>query len=180
MKRVLLSYLIFALTLGLFSSCKNEKGTPKKDSGEKEIVETDPNFYVSVLMKSSTQETIRLFYVNLGDESYSEEHSLKLTLNPSETYQEVKFKMEEIPEKFRIDFGDSENDGSMEIDRVVLENEGKMISVGFEVLDRYFKPNIYMEVDGSLVNRKTIDGRYDPFMESRDLLHQQILIDFIQ
>lgn len=164
----------------MFNSCKNDKEGQKKESEKEETTQSDPNFYINLYLKTSVQETIRVFYINLGDESYAEERSLKQILLPSEGYQEVKFKMDEIPEKFRIDFGDSENEGDLEIDRIELENEGKIIPIGFEVINRYFKPNIYMEVNGSLVRRKTIDGRYDPFMESRDLLHQQILLDFLQ
>lgn len=173
-------YLILLTIFVLGTSCKQKREEIHSNTPNSEESKRDYNFYVSVFIKSSVSETIRLYYIGLDDSSYSEDRSLKLALTPSDTFQELKFTMEEIPEKFRIDLGDSANEGLMEIDKVILANEGKTISVGWEVLERYFKPNIYMKVNIASINRIKVDGRYDPFMESRDLLHQQILIDFIQ
>ena len=76
------------------------------------------------------------------------------------------------------DFGENKIETPVKINSIELKYNSDSIVIDALVLEHFFHPNIYLEKGDSGYLRKTLNGRYDPFLVSTPLLEKKIELEF--
>lgn len=168
----------------IFIGCKNNQ---QHNSGEQphlaksEEVIHDDLFKVVLDVTISEDDLLQLFYVDdMPEGAFSAEKRLAYNIKGQATSQKIKFTLPKkvFPYKLRLDFGENKIETSVKINLIELKHNSDSIVIDALVLERFFHPNIYLEKGDSGYLRKTLNGRYDPFLVSTPLLEKKIEIDF--
>jgi hypothetical protein len=141
----------------------------------------DNAFKVSIKIKVKENDKFQLFYVeDTKKESYTENKRITCSVNGKNNFQNVEFTLPPsvLPEKFRIDVGETKVNTLIEIEEVSINYRNKQVIISDNTFHRFFKPNIYLEKNKNGYMRKTIENRYDPFFISTALLNKRIELDF--
>lgn len=128
---------------------------------------------------SAEPDKFQLFYIpNVAKDGYIEENRISLTTNQPDTIISFELPIQEIPSRFRVDLGETGYETCIRINRVVFKQDNFNLEIDSKTYHRYFLPNIYVRQMGSEFCRFSVNGRYDPFIESSELLHKQLYLEF--
>jgi hypothetical protein len=175
---------IFFILVIVFTGCKNNQQpntAEKPHFAKSEEVINDNLFKVILDVTISENDRLQLFYVDdMPDGVFSAEKRLAYNVKGKDTPQEIKLTLPRkvFPYKLRLDFGENKIETPVKINSIELKYNSDSIVIDALVLEQFFKPNIYLEKVDSLYLRKTLNGRYDPFLVSTPLLNKKIEIDF--
>ncbi len=133
---------------------------------------------IDITLRSPKKENIKLYYVSNSKQAYSERFSKTIAIKGSAALQNISFQLNEIPFRFRIDFGQDGNKDEIFVENLVLQNDTDKIKIQGKELHRFFKPNVYMDIEGGRISRKENASKYDPYMQSTALLHQKMRLIF--
>ena len=92
--------------------------------------------------------------------------------------QKLNFSLPGLPEKFRIDLGETGNEEEVIIEKIIIKHKGISIPIDQNVMHRFFKINIYGERTPWGYKRMSVGNRYDPFIESTALLHKKMELTY--
>jgi hypothetical protein len=140
--------------------------------------ERNPPFIIDLSFKCDADETIKLYYLTDNINTYSEEFSQVINIKGKSHLQNISFKLDNIPSRFRIDLGENGNTNEIFIQKISLHKNNDTIIIQHNEMHRFFKPNIYIDMKKGQIIRKKIESRYDPFIQSQPLLHQIIKLTF--
>jgi hypothetical protein len=131
------------------------------------------NLEVSFYIRDDKNNNIQLFYSNNFLENYLEENSIKKQIINSETFQKVTFQLNtpKLPTRIRIDFGEDPNNKSLEIKNLHFFFKGGSKTVYIKKLDGFFlfNENIIYNPSTNILKLKSINGKYDPYIVSKNL-----------
>lgn len=175
--------IFFSLVI-IFIGCKNNQ---KRNTAERphlaksEEVIHDDLFKVLLDVTIFEDDRFQLFYVDdMPEGTFSAEKRLAYNIKGKDTSQKIKFTLpkEVFPYKLRIDFGENKIETPVKINSIELKYNSDSIVIDALVLEHFFHPNIYLEKGDSGYLRKTLNGRYDPFLVSTPLLDKKIELEF--
>jgi len=146
--------------------------------GCKEENNVNKEFKVDITFKILEEDKIKLYYTRNKEDIYNEQDKQEILVCGSENLQTIDFVLKQIPYKFRIDLGENKNETTVYIASVIIKSKGRLIEINDKTIHRFFKPNIYLERQGYEYDRKIIKNRYDPFLESSNLLRKKIQLEF--
>jgi hypothetical protein len=128
---------------------------------------------VSFYVRDDKNNNIQLFFSNNFLENYSEENSVKKKTIISEKFQKVNFQLStaKLPSRIRIDFGEDSINKSLEIKNLQFSFKGGSKIVPIKKLDEFFlfNENIIYNSNSNVLELKSINGKYDPYMVSKNL-----------
>ena len=128
---------------------------------------------VSFYIKDDKSNNIQLFYSNNFLGNYSEENSVKKKTIISEKFQKVNFQLStaKLPSRIRIDFGEDSINKSLEIKNLQFSFKGGSKIVPIKKLDDFFlfNENIIYNSNSNVLELKSINGKYDPYIVSKNL-----------
>lgn len=128
---------------------------------------------------SAEPDKFQLFYIPYeAEDGYKNENRVYFTTNPTDTIISFALPIQEIPSRFRVDLGERGYESCIRINRFVFKQGNFNLEIGPETYHRYFLPNIYVRQKGSEFCRFSVNGRYDPFIESSELLNKQLYLEF--
>lgn len=162
-----LTYTLFILfLLLLLISCKQV---------ESEAIE------FNMRVKSMNDDIFQLFYVNDPRLSFTDSLLIRKRIIGKEMFQNITF---EIPSKkqilkLRFDIGERGLKSDVIIESMNIVFGEKSILINQTNFHRLFSPNIFIETDNfRLFKRKSINGKYDPFFQSKALLEKKMQLEF--
>lgn len=126
---------------------------------------------VSFNVRDDKSNNIQLFYSNNFLENYSEENSIKKKTIVSEKFQKVTFQLNtaKLPSRIRIDFGEDSINKSLEIKDLQFRFKGGSKIVAIKNLNEFFLFNENIIYNSNTLELKSINGKYDPYMVSKNL-----------
>lgn len=110
-----------------------------------------------------------VYYLQEGTKNWSDENSTYIRIKGSNTIQKLIF---EVPidkkiEKIRIDIGANKKQRPIKIESITLSSEIDKIKLKDSIIDM-FSLNVYASYMDGLYRTKEIDGKYDPFLISKE------------
>lgn len=184
MKRTILILIVI-----LNFSCKENKKENPKNEGEKEVLkvvtkkaEKDNIFKLQFEMKLLENDKIRVFYTgNSLEEKFSGEQMVVTSIKGSPEFQTVSINLPVniLPYKLRVDVGENgiKNESPIEFKSIKLELNENSIIINNDIINNFFRPNLYLEKTDNGFQRKIMEGKYDPFFVSTPLLNKKIEIE---
>ena len=125
-------------------------------------------------------DTIKLYYILKGQDTYTEENSVSFHIKGSTDFQNIKLMLEQTPQKFRIDLGENRIENEIYFSSIIVSNNMDSILITDKTLHRFFTPNIYaLQLENGRYGRIKIENRYDPFLESTALLHKKVELELL-
>ncbi len=137
-------------------------------------------FRVFIDIKVLEDDNFQVFYIDDLESGYSEKNRKTIQVKGISEFQTIVFELPNnvLPKMFRIDLGENKKESPIEIKSVKLKHNDKVIEINDLVLDRFFKPNIYIEKVDKAFLRQSIESRYDPFLSSTPLLNKKMELEF--
>ena len=135
---------------------------------------------VSLDVKVEHDDKFQLFYINDSLEGgYSINKRLVNSFKGSNDFQPINFKLPSgvLPYKFRIDVGEKGIETLISIRNITLKLNNNVIQINDSAIERFFKPNIYLDKSGNDFIRKKVEGRCDPFFVSTPLLIKKMELE---
>ena len=164
---VLTRTALLLLSFLIFFSCKQANKA-----------KIDEIFNITLNIKVFEDDKFKVYYLEKEHSGYDEKNKVEVNVTGSNSYQDINFALSQLPHKFRIDLGESGIESKIWISGVTIEYKQQKIGIEDNALHRFFKPNIYLKRAQKGYIRKTIDNRYDPFLESTPLLEKKIELEF--
>lgn len=119
---------------------------------------------VIVKVQARMHDMFQLFFVPDGESNYSEENSIRMTVNGKETIQTVRFQLpESVKEigRLRLDVGRNPDQKTLLIESILIKKRDNERLVIMESLSyNHFITNI-----GSSYNLQIIEGKFNPYFE---------------
>ena len=176
--------IICLILITFFFGCNNEKrrianAAPNQVESKKLI--KDNLLKVIIDITISEDDRIQLFYVDdMPDGAFSAEKRIAHNVKGSNSAQKINFTLphKPFPFKLRLDLGENNIQSAVKINSIELKYNSDSIFIENSVLEYFFHPNIYLEKVDSVYLRKTLNGRYDPFLVSTPLLEKKIELEF--
>lgn len=164
-KKILSSFLVL-----MIFGCVNDKNS----------YENTAMITIRLSVQTDKDEIFQIYY--LDDQSvdhYSIKKRLIAKLQGNERNQNIVFQLpiDKPLKKFRIDLGESNNQSCLEIDKMEMSLGKAKVHIDPKAYHRYFNSNIYVEQKNSIFCRRTINGKYDPFIESSALLIKKLELE---
>ena len=158
----------FFLICIILSGCKNSTGSKHQDGTE---LPSD-QLVIELNAKVSQDDLFELFYKR-QNEVYNDQDKVNAEVKGSDSVQKVRFilKKGEFPSHIRLDLGQNDKQGSIQIVELNLRyNEGIKRFTKEEIV-RYFRPNNYVTMNSETIEiqLETKNNRYDPYLESNNL-----------
>jgi len=173
MRRSKSIYIYMSLMLILlFLSCKNEKRTGEGSSvdGGQGVPSDQLVIELSVLVEED--DVFEMFYKE-KESTYSSVNSQKTQVKGSALPQLLRFSLDQhtYPQNIRLDFGSNPKQKSVQVVFIRLRFNEATHAFTKEELKKYFKPNKYLvfDFDTMKAEPKTVDEKYDPYLESNNL-----------
>ncbi len=171
MKRTILLILTFLLLV----NCKNENKTTEKNE-KKEYFRLIVNAVVEY------DDEFQLLYLEEDQDNISMKNAIILKVLGSSSPQELTFRIEEegIPTKFFLRFGNEQKNQKINILQTQVFYGDDSFVIEKDKFYQFFSPNRYVEYDteNAVAICKEVDGKYEPWFRSRDVLIDKLLYDF--
>ena len=180
------SYLFFSLLLLL--GC-NEKSIPKDNTLQvftKRSTNKSRNvFEIRIVGKVTAEDFLDCFYVlDSIDERFSESRKVRILVSSADDLQDISFILPEFgrPFRFRIDLGRNDKRTEMDIRRIDLDYNGKVIQIPGSLVPYFFDANEFVTYgdSGSKLFLHPYKGRFNPYLTSSALLDKKMKIEFQQ
>ncbi|MFY8097723.1 MAG: hypothetical protein ACOVMH_07895 [Flavobacterium sp.] len=164
--------LLFALSLSLLVSCRDEKAPEKTEEQEKNVKVT-----VSALVK--VDDDFQLFFREEDNIStpFEENNSVWVSVKASDKPQNIEFVLPEntLPNYLRLDIGKNEKQQPITISGLKIDFLDKKIEMNpTNLFETYFVHNNCVEIKdkskGEVVTKKDENGIYDPVINSGENL----------
>lgn len=112
-----------------------------------------------------------VYYLQEGIKNWSDEYSTFVRIKGSNASQNLKFTipLDKKIEKIRIDIGANKKQSPMIINTILISSEIDNINLT-DSIHSLFNFNIYMTQEKGFYYTKVVDGRYDPFLISKNKL----------
>jgi hypothetical protein len=165
--------LLFAVSLSLLVSCKDEKAIEKTEEQVKKNVKVT----VSALVK--VDDDFQLFFREEDNIStpFEETNSIWTKVSASDKVQNIEFILPEnaLPNYLRLDLGKNEGQQPVVISGMKIEFLDKKIDINqTNFFDTYFVHNNSIEIkdksSGEVITKKDENGIYDPVFNSGENL----------
>lgn len=162
------SVKVYALSVlcCLFLGCDNKASIPEK-------------LAIKITFRLLEEDRIKLYYIPEHRNTYEEENVVETKIIGSLEMQSIDVVLDGIPKKFRIDLGESKQETSIFIASILIGTKSDTIEVNEKTIHRFFVPNIYAIKTKNGYERTSINNRYDPFIESTELLHKKIELELL-
>lgn len=129
----------------------------------------DTSLTVSINVKTEKSNVFQVFFVDKNKNNFSEEDSVKVSVNASERFQKIDFVLPQCDiNKLRLDFGDKP--GSVLVDSIIIKN--KIIRLNLtsnKILDIFNNTN---QVDKYCIGNEKLlikSNSQDPFIYTDDI-----------
>ena len=165
--------LLFALSLSLLVSCKDENTVGKTEEQAKKNVKVT----VSALVK--VDDDFQLFFREEDNIStpFEEGNSIWTKVSASDKVQEIEFVLPEnvLPNYLRLDLGKNEAQQPVTISGMKIEFLDKKVDISkSNFFETYFVHNNSIEIkdksSGEVITKKDENGTYDPVFNSGENL----------
>lgn len=140
---------------------------------------TNESINVGINFKLLDNDMIKLYYILNGQDSYTEDNVEIFNIKGSTDFQYIVFRFAQAPKKFRIDLGENSVENEIYFSSIVVSKDNDSIVISNSNIHRFFKPNIYAIPINKGFRRIKINNRYDPFLESTELLRKKIELELL-
>lgn len=177
--------IIILLVLFVFISCKkNDKKEEHRDKKpEMENIVNDNIFKLVLNIKIEEDDKLEVYFAGIDPEiGYNANERVSKIVKGKNNFQNIEFLLPKdiLPYYFRIDLGDGayKQKSPIEIKSVTIYLNKNKIVVNDTLINSFFEPNMYLEsVNNGVFNRNEIEGKYDPYLESKPVLNKRIEIE---
>ncbi|WP_394974403.1 hypothetical protein [uncultured Croceitalea sp.] len=142
------------------------------------MTKTSQELTIKIMFRLLEDDRIKFYYIPEHSNTYSEDNMIETKVKGSIEVQSIEIILNQIPKKLRIDLGEDKHETPISITSIIIGTTRDSIDINEKSIHRFFSPNIYAIKSENGFERKNLDNRYDPFLESTALLHKKIQIDF--
>jgi hypothetical protein len=186
MKKVIVFILLAFCSIISLTSCggenKKKNNAPAESNNKiKEQPKLESVFKINLNMVIPNDDTIEVFYLDYDDTNYSYKTKVTKKVIGSSKAQniEVLLPKEIFPNSLRIDFGLNRSEEDVVLNSVAMTYEDFSMVLTAEEFHAFFMPNKYINYikETGVVERKVVDGKYDPYFNARAVLRKKLELE---
>lgn len=184
MKKVIVFTLLAFCPIISLTSCGDEKKNNSNAESNNQIKEEpklESVFKINFNMVIQNDDTIEVFYLDFEDTSYSYKTKVTKKVTGSSKAQDIEVLLpkEIFPYSLRIDFGLNRSEEDVVLNSVTMTYEDFNMVLTAEEFHAFFMPNKYINYikETGVVERKIVDGKYDPYFNARAVLRKKLELE---
>lgn len=171
-KKILAS--LFALMVVV--ACKDNKETEAAET--KAAEQPKETFKVAFDLIIKKDDSLQLYYKDETMKDWVFDKCVTTVVKGSDNVQKVEFALPEdmMPTELRFDFGSNKEQEEIQIKNFKMQYFQKSFEAKDTLFYQYFIPNEYIDYNRNqaIAKPKVVNGNYDPFAFSREVLTTQI------
>ena len=179
MKRLYTLLLVLVTMVG----CKDEKSKITKTTTTSEAISEPEEEHVGLFLTFKAivdyDDNFKLFFLDEGQKDINQKNSVALQVIGSEEPQEMVFFLNEgiMPEKLFLMFGNEQKQQRITFINTTISYKDEVIQFDKDKFFQFFVPNQFIDfdVENSIATAKEVNGKYKPFLSSRDVLIDKML-----
>jgi len=171
------------LTLLLLSSfsCNKHKKQNEASSVINEVLLND-QFVLKINAIIDQDDEFTLYYLEEGISDITKENSVTVIANASTSPQDLFFILKEdiLPTKLFLKFGNEQKSQRIFFLTSQMSYGGNSFTIEKEKFYQFFIPNKFIDYDvkNAIAISKELEGKYEPWFGSREVLIDKIFYDF--
>ena len=174
--------LLLAICLNLsLISCGDKKANTLQKTTTEEIIETPTEeavFKIKLNAVILNDDEFEIYYQDYNNKGYSYKTRVtkKVTGSPQAQDVEIVLPKNTFPLSLRFDLGLNKSEENIVLNSVEMTYEDFNMKLNSQEFHSFFVPNGYIKYnkETGVIERKVVDGKYDPYFNSRALFQKKL------
>lgn len=180
MKSIFLKFLSICTVLS-FYTCNDKVSKDEKAIPVEKTTKYNSVFKISLNIVVPNDDTLELYYQDYNNVNYTYRTKIETEVKKSPSAQDIHFSLpkEVFPTSLRFDFGRNNSEETITINSILMTYEDFSMSISPQEFHSFFVPNkfaTYTKETGQ-VGRKVVDGKYDPYFNSRAVFIKRLELE---
>jgi len=184
MKKSVLLLLVICLSISITSCGDKEKKANTETTNESKVVEAPKEesvFKINLNAVIPNDDEIEIYYLDYDTQKYNRKARITKKVKGSAQAQVVELALPKdvFPTSLRLDFGRNNSEENIVLSTVDMSYEDFALQLNSQEFYSFFAPNNYIKYnkETGIIERKMVDGKYDPYFNSRPLFLKKLELE---